>query len=232
MSATMVGHLENFIHLEKNIFDHNFVTNCDFFQLYLLFKCYLISLFLIMSENKCVCYFKNGVWPWAMELFNEKITNQIHSFSDCILAISNVCIRFIISVYECNSGSSKHIYSFSRWYILVKVMSKSNKYSTMCRLRCIIGMPNMKVINIMFIEILQKRSNFDISLLGANGQNLCWLLINGHLNGGQNIYWLLTKCAKEWLLTIRAKTITDIWQSVCLYLYNQTIHSCLCNQIS
>ncbi len=32
----------------------------------------------------------------------------------------------------------------------------------------------MKVINIMVIEILQKRSNFDISLLGAPGymQNL------------------------------------------------------------
>ncbi len=29
MSAIMVGHLENFGHLEKNIFDHNFVTNCD-----------------------------------------------------------------------------------------------------------------------------------------------------------------------------------------------------------
>ncbi len=31
---------------------------------------------------------------------------------------------------------------------------------------CIIGMPNMKMINIMVIEILQKRSDFDISLLG------------------------------------------------------------------
>ncbi len=37
----------------------------------------------------------------------------------------------------------------------------------MCILWCIIGMPNMKVINIIVIEILQKRSNFDISLLGA-----------------------------------------------------------------
>ncbi len=25
----MVGHHEYFGHLEKNIFDHNFVTNCD-----------------------------------------------------------------------------------------------------------------------------------------------------------------------------------------------------------
>ncbi len=32
---------------------------------------------------------------------------------------------------------------------------------------CIIGIPNMKVINVMIIEILQKRSNFDISLLGV-----------------------------------------------------------------
>ncbi len=43
----MVGHLENFGHPEKNICDHNFVTNCD--------------ILLIMSENKCVCYFKNCV---------------------------------------------------------------------------------------------------------------------------------------------------------------------------
>ncbi len=57
-----------------------------------------------MSENKCVCYFENGVWPWAMEWFNEKLTNQSHSFFDCILEISNVCIRLIISVYGCNNG--------------------------------------------------------------------------------------------------------------------------------
>ncbi len=56
-----------------------------------------------MSENKCVCYFKNGVWPSAMEWFNEKLTNQSHFFSDCILEISNFCIRLIISVYECNN---------------------------------------------------------------------------------------------------------------------------------
>ncbi len=56
-----------------------------------------------MSENKCVCYFKNGVWPWTMEWFNEELTNQSHSFSDCILEISNVCIRLIISVDESNN---------------------------------------------------------------------------------------------------------------------------------
>ncbi len=57
-----------------------------------------------MSENKCVYYFKNGVWPWAMEWFNEKLTNHSHSFSDCILEILNCCIRLIINVYECNNG--------------------------------------------------------------------------------------------------------------------------------
>ncbi len=57
-----------------------------------------------MSENKCVCYFKNGVWPWAMEWFNEKLTNHSHWFFDCILEISKFCIRFTIIVYECNNG--------------------------------------------------------------------------------------------------------------------------------
>ncbi len=56
-----------------------------------------------MSENKCVYYFKNGVWPWAMEWFNQKLTHQSHSFSDCILEISIFCIRFIISVFECDN---------------------------------------------------------------------------------------------------------------------------------
>ncbi len=36
MSATMVGHLEHFGHLEKNIFDHNFVTNCDINTIFFL----------------------------------------------------------------------------------------------------------------------------------------------------------------------------------------------------
>ncbi len=57
-----------------------------------------------MSENKCVFYFKNGVLPWTIERFNEKLTIKRHSFSDCMLEISNVCIRLIQSVYECNFG--------------------------------------------------------------------------------------------------------------------------------
>ncbi len=68
MSATMVGHLENFGHLEKYIFDHNFVTNCDINTNIVLnniyssiFNCNLIRLFLIVSENKWLRYFKNGV---------------------------------------------------------------------------------------------------------------------------------------------------------------------------
>ncbi len=57
-----------------------------------------------MSENKCVCYFKNGAWALAMEWYIENLTNQSHSFSDCILEISNFYIRLIISAYECNNG--------------------------------------------------------------------------------------------------------------------------------
>ncbi len=34
----------------------------------------------------------------------KKLTNHRHFFSDCILEISNFCIRLIISVYECNNG--------------------------------------------------------------------------------------------------------------------------------
>ncbi len=112
-------------------------------------------------QNTCVCYFKNGVWPWTMEWFNAQLTNKSHSFSACILEISNVYIRLILSVYECNNGLlSKHVYNFSRSHFLVKVMSRSNKYSKPCILWCIIGMPNMNVINIIVIEILQKRSHF------------------------------------------------------------------------
>ncbi len=60
-----------------------------------------------MCENKCVCYFKNGVCPYEIEWFNEKLTNQSHSFSDCILKIIYFCIRLIISV-----GNLKYLQFF------------------------------------------------------------------------------------------------------------------------
>ncbi len=58
-----------------------------------------------MPENKCVCNFKNGVWPCAMEWFNEKLTNQSHSFSDCIVEIRNIYIRLIISFLNVIMGN-------------------------------------------------------------------------------------------------------------------------------
>ncbi len=48
----------------------------------------------------------NCVLSWSMELFNEKLTNRNHSFSDCILEIQNVSIRLTLNVYEHNNWLS------------------------------------------------------------------------------------------------------------------------------
>ncbi len=61
--------------------------------------------------------------------------------------------------------------------------SRSNKYSIMCILWYIIGIPNVKVINIMVIEILQKRWNFDISLLGEWCYNTIQKVLKRHSKG-------------------------------------------------
>ncbi len=92
----------------------------------------------------------------------------------------------------------------------------------MCIRWCIIGMPNKKVINIMVIEILQKRSNFDISLLGVGlhmWQNHLSLIVNWWKVGIFPFNYIITITRSKYNSHTGLNVVKDIFQLQILKFY-------------